>query len=383
MKRIAKILGLLLISGFFFPLPGYSNGNQQDGVAGPEKAAFDNFKRPLIVQNNKVTIIYMASNLTDESNIRPERQAEIEAAHRGWKYQVINYENPDNFREYFQNAINQRPTAIIVGITQAFPSYEDQVKQARDAGIGIYSVDNSVIPGVISNSTMDSRNASLKIMEKVAADHPGKVLNTCVFTLAMSEVLTTRYNTVMDYIKTHGDQFKYLETLDLASTGDLSTSGYTLTQTWLQKFGSQLNFIFCGADPAAMSAAEAVIQAGDSKGEKLFLSGVDGGSAPWKYIRSGGPFKYTYSQPFEFFTHNTFEIIEQIQVKGLNPGETGCLIKKAGDTINAEGIVTTAMNVPPLGASIHTVFDYYGQDPKDQNAWYNWKEGPGIYTVTE
>lgn len=340
---------------------------------------FDAYPHPAVVAEDEVSVIYLVSNVTDESNIRCEQQAAVEAAHRGWEYQSINYETEDNFREYFQNAISQQPTAIIIGITQAFDSYQDLVEQAREAGIGVYSNDNSVIDGVISNSTMDNAQAAQEVMEQVDADHPGT--SYAVFELAMSEVVTLRADAAKAYADS--SDMTLLDSIDLASTGDLNTAGYTVAQTWLQQYGDELQYIFGSADTPAISAAEAIIQGGDAKGEKTFVSGVDGGSSTWSYIRNGSPLQYTYSQPFEYFTHMTYEVINDIQVEGLNPGDPGCTITEVGEYMTSPGIVTTVENCPAAGDSIHSVFDYYGGDPDDPDAWYNWTDGPGIYEVTE
>ncbi|MDO4261524.1 MAG: hypothetical protein Q4C82_05555 [Eubacteriales bacterium] len=356
---------------------GGTSGTAETGVA--EAEAFDDYARPVTVPEDEVSIIYLVSNMTDESNIRCENQVAIEAAHRGWDYQVINYEKEDNFREYFQNAINQQPTAIIIGITQSFESYQDLVASARDAGIGVYSNDNSIIDGVISNSTMDNSAAAAAIMDQVIADH-GPELNYAVFELS-SEVVTLRADTAKSY---DSDQVHLLDAIDLASTGDLNTAGYTIAQTWMQQYGDELQFIFGSADTPAISAAEAIIQAGDTTGATTFVSGVDGGASTWSYIRNDTPLKYTYSQPFEYFSHITCQAIYDIQVAGLNPGDEGCIVTAAGENItDAVGIVTTIENCPQPGDSIHSVFDYYGEDQNDEEAWYNWTDGPGIYEVTE
>ena len=92
---------------------------------------------------------------------------------------------------------------------------------------------------------------------------------------------------------------------------------------------------------------------------------------------------FTYSQPFEYYSHMTCQVIEDLQVKGLNPGDKGCTISKIGEYITAPGIVTTVENCPKAGDSIHSVFDYYGEDPDAEDAWYTWNDGPGIYKVTD
>lgn len=262
-----KLLSTLLAFGLILSLTACSEDKTNGSGSSNAEEAFDDYARPQTVAQEDVSVIYLISNMTDESNIRCENQVAIEAAHRGWDYQVINYEKEDNFREYFQNAISQQPTAIIIGITQSFDSYQDLVDQAREAGIGIYSNDNSIINGVISNSTMDNAEASKEIMDQVIADH-GPKLNYAVFELS-AEVVTLRANAAKEY---NSDDIKLLDAIDLASTGDLNTAGYTIAQTWLQQYGNDLQFIFGSADPAAITAAEAIVQAGDPNGKKTFVS---------------------------------------------------------------------------------------------------------------
>ena len=132
---------------------------------------------------------------------------------------------------------------------------------------------------------------------------------------------------------------------------------------------------------AGMSAGEAIAAAGDPKGANTWTAGIDGGTQAWAAIRKETPFQYSYAQPFELYTHKLFELMDQIQVKGINPGDPGSMIDKAGATMYSQGLVVTRANVPPVGANIHELYNYYGMDPKDMTAWYNWTDGPGIYKI--
>ena len=136
-----------------------------------------------------------------------------------------------------------------------------------------------------------------------------------------------------------------------------------------------------GWDLCGESCAEAIIQSGDVHGENTFVSGMDGDELAYNYIRNNTPYKYTYSQPFELYTHKICEVVDQIQVQGLNPGDEGCMIQYAGETVYSTGIVTGPSNCPEVGANIHSVFDYYGGNPEDLEAWYNWTDGPGVYLL--
>ena len=94
-----KLVSVLLAAGLALTMTA--------GAFAEEPAAFDDYERPAVVADDAVSVIYLVSNLNDESNIRPENQVEVECAHRGWDFQCINYETEDNFRQYMQNAINQ------------------------------------------------------------------------------------------------------------------------------------------------------------------------------------------------------------------------------------------------------------------------------------
>lgn len=65
-----------------------------------------------------------------------------------------------------------------------------------------------------------------------------------------------------------------------------------------------------------------------------------------------------------------FDVIEDIQVEGLNPGEEGCAIKTSGETLYCTGTLVSRENVPQSGEPIQKVFSYYTDDP---DAWYNWE----------
>ena len=97
-------------------------------------------------------------------------------------------------------------------------------------------------------------------------------------------------------------------------------------------------------------------------------------------IRKGTPFAACISQPFELYAHTLFEAINEAQVKGIAPGSRGSMVPKSG-VIYHTPVLTDETNVPDPGQSIHAVFNYYGGDPNDPKAWYNWKEKGGPYMI--
>lgn len=84
-----RLLSILLTWGLIVSMTACSNDapknsqSNNDTASTAEVPAFDNYARPQIVSNEDVSIIYLISNLTDESNKRCEQQVAIEAAHGG------------------------------------------------------------------------------------------------------------------------------------------------------------------------------------------------------------------------------------------------------------------------------------------------------------
>ena len=300
----------------------------------------------------------------------------MEAEKRGWTFQDVVYQSDSEWADLFKNLINQNVDAIILGSTESMEAKIDLIAEARNKGIGVYSNDNQVVPGVIMNSTMPNGVAAMSLIYKIGNDigWEGKIAFT---TAATIQVHNERIVPIQDICDIYAN-LEVADTIDCTAGGsDPATYASDSAKTWFQKYGTELTGIIGSCDFYAMPCAEAAQQAGDLVNPDLFVAGIDGGSDAWSYIRNGGYFKYSYAQPFEMFTHKVYEAIEDIQVDGLNPGDEGCIIQEAGEVLYSEGLVITKDNVPEVGANINSVFDYYTDDADE---WYNWE---GTYTVSE
>ena len=116
--------------------------------------AFDEFERPKLVEDGKLKIACIHPKPEVESQKRSIIQCELEAENRGWEFQDIVYPSDAEWADLFKNVMNQGVDAIILGSTESMEAKVDLIQEARNAGIGVYSNDNQVVPGVIMNSTM-------------------------------------------------------------------------------------------------------------------------------------------------------------------------------------------------------------------------------------
>ncbi len=394
MKRLLSLILVLALSFCLVacgeqsePTPAPSNTDttpsSQGGSTTPVVSGdtWDEYGHPVVKDALKVG--YMVQSSNSEATQRSLQQAEVECAHRGWELIEVVYEEDNNFRDSFQNLVNQGVDAIIIGSGSSQEAKIDLFVSARKQGIGVYCNDNQVVDGIISNCTQSNGVAGMLLFYKIGEDY-GWDMNICVVEGRQQQLMIERVDPVVALIESGAyPNLKLLDKVDYTTLGESSaaTATYKLAQTWLQKYGEEMNFIYTGADTFGVNSAEAIAAAGDAHGDKWASCGIDGGNRAFAYLRNDTPFHYSYCQPFELYTHNVFEIMNAIQVEGLNPGDAGCPISRIGETVTATGFVCTKADTPPIGTNIHTIFDYY--DASNKDAWYNWTDGPGPYVVQE
>ncbi len=354
------------------------DGTKSEGGNVAQGGRLDSYPDPKIVTDKEMKVYYIHSTTAYESQFRSIWTAKVETAHRGWTLVDLEYENASEYLDLFNTAMNDPGTAsIICGIVAGFEGYGDAVVEARNKGIGVYSNDNVVISGIISNCSMPSGVAASELTYQVCELYNWD-LNYCILTAKAARLHMER----SEVFRSLAPLFNNMRELayDDGSSNSAAATLYSfdIVKAWLEKY-DDMEWIFSTNDNNAINAAEAITAAG--REDEIFTSGFGGGSNCWQYIRNDTPFKFSYAQPYELMTHNVFQIIEEIQIKGLYPGEEGASLSFAGETLYFPGVLVSKNNVPDIGESIHSIFDYYA--PEDKDAWYNWTDGPGILYVTD
>lgn len=338
----------------------------------------DSFKNPKIATDEQVKIYYIHSTTVYESQYRSIWTARVEAAHRGWTLVDLEYENASEYLDLFNAAINDpETTTIICGIVAGFEGYADPVAEARNKGIGVYANDNIIVKGVICNSAMANGMAAADLTYQVCELYDWD-LNYCILTAKAARVHMERSEAFRAIAPLFPNMKELAYDDGSSNSANATLNSFDIVKAWLEKY-KDIDWIFSTNDNNAINAAEAISAAG--REDEIFTTGFGGGSNCWQYIRNDTPFKYSYAQPYELMTHNIFQVIEDIQVKGIYPGEEGATLSFVGETLYYPGVLVGISNVPDIGESIHSVFNYYDGDAAD--AWYNWTDGPGILYVTD
>ena len=324
-------------------------------------------------------VAYMCRNLDVETQNRQYHQAQMECSHRGWEFLDGFYQDFDEGRTKMQSFITQGVDAIVFGNTD-MTSFMDLVVKARQAGIGVYNIDNQLVPGVISNATQPNGVVAAKMAYEIGVSFMWDA-NYAIITNRAVQVHTER----TDVYKAIYDQYSAMNFLVEESTdsyqGTNASIPYDITKRLLEKYGDDLDILICSSGILGCNAAEAA--AAHIGGSDVVICSVDGTSQELSNIRSGSNLKYVFAQPCELYNHETFNVIDQLQVQGLKPGDEGCSIDYDGATMYFEGFIITQENCPEAGEPVYAIFNNfvdYGYDPDDPECFVNWTDcgGPSM-----
>ena len=233
----------------------------------------DGFPVPRVVKDRPLKIGALFQSLAIESVVRNYQQAKIEDAHRGWEV-VLQAGNTDiERRDIMQTFITKNVDAIIIANMAMLP-VKDLIAKAREKGIGVYNVDTQLMPGVIANCTQPNGVVGCKLLYAVGEDllWQAKVAIITSHAVAVNAERT-------DAMKGAMRAYPGLEIVgeeDVVIGGpDYRQQAYDFTQSWITKYGDDLDVVICSWDGAAVGATNAITAAGFDQTQifqRLFLS---------------------------------------------------------------------------------------------------------------
>lgn len=346
---------------------------QADSVKKTGEKAVQNatFSAPKVKKDGKLKIGYLVTELTNESSQRNWQQIQNECKSRGWDLiQDTNATNEaEKTRNAFQRIMSQNPDAIVFSYLD-IPPVADLIVEARNKGIGVYSIGADMTPGLIVNIADNAGTIGAKMAEYAINRMNGKGKNIGVIDLWMPRGF--RRDIVAASLFENGQwDFGKVEHHKLTPEG-YTDELFKVTSNWLTKYGKDLSYVWTCWDLGGITAARAMAEKGFTKND-MFTVGIDGGSLPWAIIREGKiPFVASLAEPFEYQVHTVMEAVKQLQIDGLKPGDKGCSVPVNGNiTTDYMTVIIDDTNVPAVGTNIHSVFNYYGGKADDKSAWYN------------
>ena len=325
---------------------------------------------PRVVEDGSLTVAFVTKGFESEATQRNYHQFKIECAHRGWE--IVEVTTALEKTSDAVRALIEKDVDAIVCSYSYFDYWLDEIKMAREKGIGVYSIDTEIKPGVIVCSRQFDGAAGARLMAQLI-DAIGNKGTVGMLAYHMHEGVDRRTTAAESIARWYEKKGVDIDYQDITYPG-YDVQAYNIATTWAQKYGSDMKAVFAGFDIPSIFAARAFEAAGFSA-KDIIMGGIDGGQQALGAIRNpDNPFKMSYSQPFELYTHTTCEVISLVQVEGMGIEEALAKVGANPETGNVflDGIVVTPYNVPPEGSTYYEVHGWYGEDPNDPDAWVNW-----------
>ena len=240
-------------------------------------------------------VAYMCRNLDVETQARQYHQSQMECSHRGWEFLDGFYQDFDEGRTKLQAYITQGVDVIVFGNTD-MTSFMDLVIRARQEGIGVYSIDNQIVEGIISNATQPNGVVAASMAYQIGQDLMWNA-NYAIITNRTVQVHTERTDIAKAVYNQYSAMNLLVEESTDSYTGTNASIPYDITKRLLEKYGDDIDLIYCSSDILGCNSAEAA--AAHIGGSDVVICSVDGTSQSLSAIRSGSNLKYVFAQPVE------------------------------------------------------------------------------------
>lgn len=294
-------------------------------------------------------------------------------------HSYVLFEKADNFRDSFQTVLNEGDVdAILIHATDQLSSRVDLIAEARNRGIGVYCWDADLVEGSLVNVTVKNGVVGSELFYMAYNDmydgkKPFSAASAGWFSMPYMNERTYTWDTIAEVLP----QASFYADEDVSAMGlqyGSAYAAYQTTQAWNAKtpLKDNIDCILACCDDVVYGLVEGIKATGDTTGEFTRCATTEGGDTALTYLRNNTPLKYVYCQPYELEAYSVCEIIKQIQIDGLNPGDADCLLTAPGQSYFVDGVVATMDTVPAVGNEYHAIFNYYGGDPEDPKAWWNW-----------
>lgn len=289
----------------------------------------------------KVKLGYVTATITATSQAREAKVVEDWCKEKKWDLTIKDAKG--SWAEYtnaIETLVQNKVDAIVVSNAD-LPSIKPAIDTANKAKIPIIAVDSGWAPGVLVNITANNFVMGAKVASYITDRLGGK--GNIVAVKFRQHFGCRRRGLVLDTVLTEYPEIKLLDEHEMPPSGFVEDTQATV-ETWLTRYGDEIDVIFCVFDDLSAAAALAVEAAGYTK-DDIFVVGIDGTDQAYDMIRRGSPFVATVAQPFEEYAKKAMEIVDDIIVKGLDP------LKVTGGmpVIYLDAPLITEANVPAPG----------------------------------
>jgi len=289
----------------------------------------------------EVKLGYVTATITATSQAREAKVVEEWCKEKGWNLSLNNADGSwAKFADLIENLVESKVDAIIVSNAD-LPSLKPAIESANKANIPLIAIDSGWALGVLTNITVNNFVMGAQISSYLA-DRLGAKGNVVAIKFRQ-HFGCRRRGLELDTVLSDFPEIKLLDEHEMPPSGFVEDAQATV-ENWLNKYGDDIDAVFCVFDDLSSAVALTIESAGYTK-DNMFVVGIDGTEQAYDLIRRGSPFAATIAQPFEKYSEKALTIVEDIVVKGVEPNvATG-----GRNVIYLDAPLITQENVPAPG----------------------------------
>ena len=310
------------------------------------------------IQAEEIEVGYVTGNMGSDINAIAYEAFEKFANEKGWEVNLADCQGDvTKFSPNIRNFVNQDVDAIVV-----FSSEDKLIKggaqAAKEAGIPIFLADTenteSTIVNVTSNNWAMGALLGSHIVDRANSMGSGKHK---VALIGMPDLYVHRIRMEMVKSVIGSPEHPNVEVVatQAVNSSNWQTESYNIAQTWLSKYGNELDAIVGTWDGINWGIARAINDAGYTK-EDMFSMSIDGVSKTINMIREGSPIVGVVAQDFGGWVETLGQAIDKAVVQGEDPES----FVPESRTIYVPHKWIDSTNVPEEGEEIN--FSYEGMN---------------------
>lgn len=260
----------------------------------------------------------------------------------GWKLYVSDAKGSSaTLANMMENYIARKVDVITVAMAD-LRAVKGAIATANRAGVPIYAIDSGYVPGIMVDVTSNNYVIG-SLMGAYLADrlaHQGKIVS-----IGMNQHHGVRKRRLMlDPVLKENPEITLLAHFDVRYESFYEDARRAM-EDFLTRYGKEINGVWCGWDDLGDAAAKAIMERGYTR-DDMFIVGADGHPHAYRHIRNPkSPFEATVGQKFSFFASITLDLIDKIEVRGMDPDK---IIPK-GKRIYVDTPLVDPTNVPAEG----------------------------------
>ena len=266
-------------------------------------------------EEQKIQVGFIATNYSSEAQARVAEAFEEYAASKGWEVVALNSMGSiEEQSKQLENLVQMEVDGIVMAMGHP-TEIKDAMNMVFDAGIPIVTIDSGYTDGVVADITSDNFSMGATISTYMANSLGGS--GNIIVVKFEKHAGCRQRGKVLDVVLSEYPDINVLEEYSVVATKSYLEDTRKAVETFVLKYGDEIDGIWCAFDQLAYVSADTLIQNGI---EDAIVVGIDGNEETFKRINEG-TMSATVAQPFSDMAEMSIDILEDMIVNELSAEE--------------------------------------------------------------